>query len=84
MSTPIEFPNPTHSIFLTNVNGSGDDVMIFTSLDAETIRRAYTAAPVKTTWDELYEVPEANVGFYLFDTCWLTVAEEAQARKLAA
>ena len=84
--TPTAAAPPQRAIFLTNVNGTGDDVMVFTTLDADTIARAYQspAAPIKTTFDECYEVPERDVQFYLYEPCYLYPKEEARARELAA
>ncbi len=80
---PNQYPINTRSILATNVNSSGEDVMIFTTLDVETLKAAYRSAKQKVTFDEMYEVPENDTGFYLYDPCHLTLAEEAQARLLA-
>ncbi len=77
------YPENTRAIFVTNVNGSGDDVMVFTSLTADVLAKAYTKATRKITYDEMYEVPERDTGFYLYEPCWLTVQEEARAQQLA-
>jgi len=76
------YPPETRAIFMTNINGSGGDVMVFTSLTAEDLTRAYRNAPQRITWDEVSEVPDQDVGYYLYEPCWLTLAEETQARKL--
>ena len=82
-AAPNTYPEHTRAIYLTNVNASGADVMIFTSLTAAVIERAYRNAPRQTTWDELYEVPQADVGYYIYEPCWLTLDEEAVAREFA-
>ncbi len=74
---------PLRNVFLTNVNGSGDDVMAYTRLTAETLSNAYRQSG-KITFDEIYEVPDNDVQFYLYEACWLTEAEEARAVELAA
>ena len=78
-------PNP-RSIFCTNVNGTGDDVMIFTSLDVETLKRAHANAPAdrRVTYDECYEVPDKDIGTYIYEPCWLTLEQETHARTLAS
>ena len=80
---PAGFALSPRSIFMTNVNDTGDDVMVFTRLDAETLKKAYTKSG-KVTFDECYEVPEKDVGVYIYEPCWLSAAEEAKALELAA
>ena len=75
-------PPETRSILFTNVNGSGDNVMVFTTLTAALLSAAYRNTTV--TFDECCEVPEADVQYYLHEPCWLNLDEEARARKLAA
>ena len=74
------------NILFTNVNATGDDVMVFTTLNADTIARAYQSPACKppVTFDECYEVPERDVQYYLHEPCWLNAKEEARARELAA
>ena len=74
------------NIFLTNVNSTGDDVMVFTTLDADTVARAYQspACHPPVTFDECYEVPERDVQYYLYEPCHLNAKEETRARDLAA
>jgi len=77
------YPENTRAVMFTCVNGECD-VMVFTSLDKDTIERAYRNAPHKLTFDEVYEVPENEVSLYLYEPCWLTIKEEERARQLAA
>lgn len=84
MPKPNTYPADTRGILLTNVNNTGDDVMVFTSLALEVLKKAYASAVRKITYDEIYEVPERDYGYYLYEPCHLTLAEEAQALKLAA
>lgn len=77
------YPENTRSVLMTNVNGTGDDVMVFTTLTAAELQRCYLLTQ-KIGFEECYEVPEKDVGFYLYEPCWLTLAEEAFARNLLA
>jgi len=80
---PNRYPEETNAIYCTNVNGSDENVMCFTSLDVDTLRAAYEAAGT-VTWDEMYVVPPGDVRFYCYDPAWLTVKEENRAKELAA
>ena len=78
------------NILLTNVLVKGlaqefqTDVMVFCdSLPAETLAAAYRNEG-SVSFDECYEVADADVSFYLYEPCWLTKQEEARARELAA
>jgi hypothetical protein len=75
------YPDNTRAILITDVNGSGDDVMVFTSLPPEVLEAAY--ATTEITWAEFYEVPAKDLAYYLYEPCWLTLEEEARARELA-
>lgn len=57
--------------------------MVFTTLTAEELRAVYLLTG-KIAFDDCYEVPEKDVGFYLCEPCHLTLREEAFARKLLA
>jgi hypothetical protein len=79
------------NILLTNVLVKGrnlcedgiTDVMVFCdSLPAETLAAAYRAEG-SVSFDDCYEVPDGDVGFYLYEPCYLTKQEEARARELA-
>lgn len=67
----------SRAIFFTDVNGTGDDVMVYTRLDAETLARAYQKRGV--TFGEHYEVPLADVNLHIHEPCWLTDTEERNA-----
>ena len=71
-----------NNILITNVNGNGDDVLVYTVLDAVTLANAYSKT--KITFEECYAIKDEDVQYYLFEPCWLTEAEEARARELAA
>ena len=71
-----------NNILITNVNGTGDDVLVYTVLDAVTLANAYSKT--KITFEECYAIKDEDVQYYLFEPCWLTEAEEARARELAA
>jgi hypothetical protein len=77
-----KYPEHTRAIFVANVNGSGEDVMVFTTLSAEQLERTYRHTSL--TFEEIYEVPEQDIGTHLWEPCWLTLAEEARALELAA
>jgi hypothetical protein len=70
-----------NNIYLTNVNQSGDDVMVFTNLAAETLAASYKKTSI--TFDECYAVKDDDVKFYIYEPCWLTPAEEERARVMA-
>ena len=80
------------NILLTNVLVKGrnlcedgiTDVMVFCdSLTAEMLAAAYRAEG-SVSFDECYEVADGDVGFYLYEPCFLSKLEEARARELAA
>jgi len=71
-----------NNILLTNVNGSGDDVLVYTRLDAETLAAAYRDTGI--TFDECYAIKDEDVQYYLFEPCWLTAAEESRALELSS
>jgi len=80
------------NILLTNVTVNGvpsvedgiTDVMVFTeSLTAEQLAAAYRKEG-SIGFDECYAVPDKDVGYYLYQPCWLRPREEARARQLAA
>ena len=74
-----------NQILVTNVNDSGDDVLVFTNLTPEILQAAYAKAPLhKITYDECYAIPEGDEGYYLWEPCWLTAKQEAHATALAA
>lgn len=79
-----QYPENPKAVMFTNVDGSDTNVMVFTSLDAGTIEKAYRNAPHQPQFDEVYEVPEQDVPYYLYEPCWLTIEEEERARQLAA
>lgn len=71
-------------ILFTNVNDSGDAVLVFTNLTPEILQAAYAKASAhKITYDECYAIPEGEEGFYLWEPCWLTAKQEAHATALA-
>ncbi len=78
------------NVLLTNVIVNGEslaedgitNVMVFTNLDAATIKAAYNASGA-ISFDECYEVPGADLSYYLYEPCTLSDAEEAHAKKLA-
>ena len=72
----------SRSILFTNVNGTGDDVMVFTRLGPETLRPAFNKQGI--VFDDAYEVPEKDVGTYVYEPCWLSAAEEARALDIHA
>lgn len=73
---------PLRNVFMTNINGSNEDVMVFSHLDADTLRRAYLQSGA-LTFDECYEVKDNDVQFYLYEACHLNAKEEQRARELA-
>ena len=54
-----------NNILFTNLNGSGDDVLVYTALDAATLQSAYANAPKKITFDECYAIKDEEVQFYI-------------------
>ena len=80
------------NILLTNVRVGGHDlsedgitdVMILdTKLTADMVSAAYRKEG-SITFDECYEVTDEDEGFYLYEPCWLSEAEEARALEMAA
>jgi hypothetical protein len=76
------YPENTRGIMLTNVNGTDDNVLVFTTLTKDELEAVY--AKTKVTFDECYEIPEQDFGYYLYEPCILTLKEEARARELLA
>lgn len=68
-----------HIMFI-NVNGKGDDVLVFTTLSEEILRKAFQG---RITWDDCFTVPPQDVQFYIYEPCHLTPCEEQQAEQLA-
>ena len=70
---------------LTVLRQSGDNVLLFTTLDVETIKRAYAQpSPHKITYEECYELPPGEESTHIWEPCWLTEKQEQRARELAA
>ena len=78
---PSQYPDQTHSVLLTNVNGTDENVLCYTTLSVDTLAAAYTG---RLTWDEMYVVPPADRQYYLAEVTHLTLAEEERARRLAS
>jgi hypothetical protein len=76
------YPEDTRGILLTNVNGKGDDVMVFTTLTKEEVEKVLSSRGI--TFDECYEVPPEDHQYYLYEPCHFTLEEEARARELLA
>jgi len=58
------------NILVTNFDESGEDVMIFSNKwTPEKVRAELTAK--KKTFEEIYEVPDSEVRYYVYDPCWL-------------
>lgn len=72
------------NILCTNVKVDGEvsDVMVFTVLTAEILDAAYKAVDA-VNYDEIYEVPDKDVGYYDYEPCYMSEAEEARAVELA-
>ena len=79
----MPYPNATTNVLFTNVNGSGDDVLVYTSLPSEVLIKAYKNQK-KVTFDEAYPIKDEEVQFYIHEPCWLTEDEEAKAKELAS
>ena len=77
-----EYPEDTQSVLVTDVNGNGDNVMVYTSLAVDLLTKIYTG---RLTWGEMYIIPPEDREYTYYDeVCYLTVAEEERARELAA
>lgn len=64
-------------------DGASADVMVFAKqLTAEQLQAAFSAKGF--TWEDCYEVPGDDLQFYLYDPCFLSDQEEAQALKLVS
>lgn len=57
------------NILVTEFNGSGDNVMLFTNLDAKDIKNKLEKQGA--IFGEIYEVPEKELSFYLYEPLWL-------------
>jgi hypothetical protein len=60
------------NILVTNFDASGDDVMIITEnplFDEGYVKEKLTAK--KQHFDEVYEVPDDEVGYYIYEPCYL-------------
>lgn len=82
-SVPMSNEPKTNNILFTNVNGSGDNVMVFTRLEPEVLSKAYAAAIPPVTFDESYKVPDEDVSTHIYEANWLTEKQEARALALA-
>jgi hypothetical protein len=74
-------PTRVHSVLVTNVRPSGDNVMVYTSLPSVTLEKAFRNAGVR--FDECYSVKPEERQYYLAEPCWLSGKEEARAKELA-
>lgn len=54
------------NILVTDYQGTGDDVMVFTKkVTAEMIKEALDVRG--HTYNEIYEVPDKELGYYIYD-----------------
>lgn len=62
--------NKMKNILVTGFDGSDEDVMIFT----ETLTVEGVESKLKLsghTFNEIYEVPKSDLGFYIYEPCWI-------------
>lgn len=70
-------------LFVDVVSTAGDapeNVMVFTTLDAETLAKIYRSVGVE--FAEALEVPEEERQFYTYEPLWMSETKEAHALKL--
>lgn len=75
------YPENSRSILLTNINGTGKNLMVFTSLPLETITTALGRKGF--SWVDACEVPPQERQYYLHEPCWLTIEDERRVMKVA-
>ena len=58
------------NILVTNFENTGEDVMIFTQsfTPAEVAKRLHKTS---TSFEEVYEVEDKEIQFYIFEPCWI-------------
>lgn len=77
-------PDPDRNILVTNIDGTGENVLVYTSLDANTLAIALVHSPtLAVSFDDCVEIPDDDVQYHLFEPSWLTVEEENRCRKIA-
>lgn len=64
------------------VDTDDPDIMVFTRLTPRTLSAAFKAEGT-ITFDECYQVPAADLQFYLYSPCYLSRNEERKASRLA-
>jgi hypothetical protein len=74
--------SPLRNILVTGIPPEGENVMVFTSLAADTLQSALRILSFE--FEDCYEVREDEVQFYCFDPLWLSPAQETRCRSLAA
>lgn len=58
------------NILVTDFENSGEDVMIFSNKETEETVKAKLDGKNKT-YDEIYEVKDIDVQYYIYDPCYL-------------
>lgn len=66
------------SILVTDFQG-GDNVMVFTTLEVEDIKWKLDNAG--ETYGEIYEVPEKDVQYHIYEPLWLTAKQDNDIRQ---
>jgi len=64
---------------------TNENIMVFTNLDVKTLSAAYQnpKAKPRITWTDIFEVPDNELAYYLYEPSWLSPEEEERARQLA-
>lgn len=66
------------NILVTDAGEEGENVMVFTNLDAPILAAALTAR--QFPFSDCHEVPDEDVQFHVFDPLWLSPATEHRCR----
>lgn len=71
------------NIMVTNVNGSGDDVCLFSEeeISADIVRRGLSSLGFK--FDDVYPVRGSELEFYIYEPLWLNAKQLATLRAAA-
>jgi len=77
----FNLPND-RSIMVSGYSDTGEDVMIFTTLTDKQIEQALIKKG--QTFIEVYEVPQQDLQYYIYEPCYFNEKTEANILKIIA